>query len=318
MTTALVTGGAGFLGSNLCALLLSRGHRVICVDNLLTGSESNLTHIASNPQFEFVEHDVTRPLPHDWQVDLVFHLASPASPNHHSKISYHALPMQTMMVNTQGTLNLLEFADNHNARFLFTSTSEVYGDPLVHPQKEDYRGNVSSLGPRSVYDESKRFGETLVSFFIRERGLNARIARIFNTYGPGMSKVDLRMIVNFIQQAIENKPITLFGDGSQTRSLCFVSDTVEGLYRLMTVDQALGEVVNIGSDQEHTVKEYAELVKRLTHSSSEILVTEDLPEDDPTRRRPDITKAKELLGWEPRVDLEEGLLKMIEYMKETR
>ena len=318
MTTALVTGGAGFLGSNLCALLLSRGHRVICVDNLLTGSESNLTHIASNPQFEFVEHDVTRPLPHDWQVDLVFHLASPASPNHHSKISYHALPMQTMMVNTQGTLNLLEFADNHNARFLFTSTSEVYGDPLVHPQKEDYRGNVSSLGPRSVYDESKRFGETLVSYFIRERGLNARIARIFNTYGPGMSKVDLRMIVNFIQQAIENKPITLFGDGSQTRSLCFVSDTVEGLYRLMTVDQALGEVVNIGSDQEHTVKEYAELVKRLTHSSSEILVTEDLPEDDPTRRRPDITKAKELLGWEPRVDLEEGLLKMIEYMKETR
>ena len=291
---------------------------MICVDNLLTGSESNLTHIASNPQFEFVEHDVTRPLPHDWQVDLVFHLASPASPNHHSKISYHALPMQTMMVNTQGTLNLLEFADNHNARFLFTSTSEVYGDPLVHPQKEDYRGNVSSLGPRSVYDESKRFGETLVSYFIRERGLNARIARIFNTYGPGMSKVDLRMIVNFIQQAIENKPITLFGDGSQTRSLCFVSDTVERLYRLMTVDQALGEVVNIGSDQEHTVKEYAELVKRLTHSSSEILVTEDLPEDDPTRRRPDITKAKELLGWEPRVALEEGLLKMIEYMKETR
>jgi len=220
-----------------------------------------------------------------------------------------------MLVNTMGTLELLKFSEKCKAKFLFASTSEVYGEPLEHPQKEEYRGNVSTTGPRSVYDESKRFGETLVSYFWRQKGLDARIARVFNTYGPGMAKEDMRMIIAFTTQALAGSPITVFGDGKQTRSLCFVDDMVEGLFKLMFTDGTKGEVVNLGSEEEHTVLEYAELVKKLTNSKSEIIFSEELPQDDPVRRRPDITRAKRLLGWEPKVSLEEGVKKTIEYFK---
>jgi nucleoside-diphosphate-sugar epimerase len=317
MQTVLVVGGAGFIGSHLCERLLKDGYRVICIDNLSTGDEKNIEHLKDTVEFTFIRHDVTQLLEADIAPEFVFHLASPASPNHHSSISYHALPMETMMVNTVGTKNLLELAEKHNARFVFASTSEVYGDPLEHPQKEEYRGNVSSTGPRSVYDESKRFGETLVSYYNREHDLDARIARIFNTYGPHMAKKDMRMIITFITEALDNRPITLFGDGQQTRSLCFVSDTVDGLMKLMFSDRAKGEIVNIGSPDEKPISEYAEIVKRLTGSGSEIVKSEALPEDDPLRRRPDITKAKELLGWAPTVPLEEGLRRTIEYIQKT-
>lgn len=315
MPTVLVAGGAGFIGSNLCEFLLNKNHKVICVDSFLTGSEENINHLKSNSNFTSLKHDVTQPLPVDIIADFIFHLASPASPNHHSPISYHALPMETMLVNTQGTLRLLEFSRKNNAKFLFASSSEVYGEPLEHPQKEEYRGNVSTTGPRSIYDESKRFGETITAHFFRHEKTETRIARIFNTYGPRMSRKDMRMIINFILQALENKPITVFGDGSQTRSLCFVSDTVEGLFKLMFSDKSNGEIVNIGSDEEHSVLEFAGLVKKLTNSESEIVFSESLPEDDPIKRRPDITKAKNLLEWEPKITLEEGLLKTIKYLK---
>lgn len=318
MAKVIVTGGAGFIGSHLCDSLLSLDHDVICVDNFLTGSEENIFHLKNNSHFTFIHHDVIKPLPEMLHAEYVFHLASPASPNHHSKISYHALPMETMLVNTTGTLNVLKFAQEEKAKFLYTSTSEVYGDPLEHPQKETYRGNVSTTGPRSVYDEAKRFGETFVSYFWREKNLDARIARIFNTYGPRMSSADMRMISIFINEALANKPITIFGDGKQTRSLCYVSDTVEGLIRLMFCEHTEGEIVNIGSPDEHTVLQYAQIVKKLTDSASEIVFSEKLPQDDPLRRRADITKAKKLLEWEPKVSLEEGLNKMIEDQKLLR
>jgi len=311
----LIAGGSGFIGSHLSKKLLSDGNEIICVDNLLTSSEKNIEDIKNNAHFTFIHHDVTIPLPDDLRADAVFHLASPASPNHHSKISYHALQMQTMMVNSIGTLELLKFAEKNNAKFLYASTSEAYGDPLEHPQKEEYRGNVSTIGPRSVYDESKRFGETLTAYYFRDKNLDARIARIFNTYGPNMHKDDLRMIARFTMQALKNEPITVFGDGSQTRSLCYIDDLVEGLVKLMFNDNTKGQVVNLGNPEEHTVKEYAEIVKQLTDSQSEIIFSEDLPEDDPMRRQPDITKAKELLNWEPKVALSDGLSKMIEYIK---
>ncbi len=317
MAKVIVTGGAGFIGSHLCETLLGMEHDVVCIDNLLTGAESNIAHLHGNPHFQFINHDIINPLPNDLGADFIFHLASPASPNHHSIISYHKLPMETMLANTSGTLNLLKFADSKKARFLFTSTSEVYGDPLEHPQKETYRGNVSTIGPRSVYDEAKRFGETLISYFWREKGLNARIVRIFNTYGPRMSKEDMRMISIFINQALTNKPITIYGDGKQTRSLCYVSDTVDGLIKMMFADNTQKEVVNIGSPDEHTILEYAEKVKQLTNSNSEIIFSEQRPEDDPTRRKADITKAKQLLDWEPKVSLDEGLNKMIEFYRKT-
>lgn len=315
MAKVIITGGAGFIGSHLCDALLALDHEVICIDNLLTSSEENIKHLYENSNFHFIRHDVIKPLPQELRAEYIFHLASPASPNHHSSISYHKLPMETMLVNTLGTLNLLKFALSYNAKFLFTSTSEVYGDPLEHPQKETYRGNVSPTGPRSVYDEAKRFGETLVSYFWRDKGLDTRIARIFNTYGPRMSSLDMRMISIFINQALHNAPITIYGDGKQTRSLCYVSDTVEGLVRLMFHKNTQGEIVNIGSADEHTVLEYAELVKKLSTSKSVITYSELLPEDDPQRRRADINKAKQLLTWEPKISLEEGLKKMIAYYK---
>lgn len=315
MSKILIAGGAGFIGSNLAKKLLDEGHEVTVADNLVSSGEMNVKKLESNSYFKFIRHDVTQPLPEDITADAVFHLASPASPNHHSKISYHALSMETMLVNTTGTLELLKFAQRNNAKFLFASTSEIYGDPLEHPQKEEYRGNVSTTGPRAVYDEAKRFGETLTSFFWREKGVDARIARIFNTYGPNMHKDDLRMIMRFIMQALRNEPITLFGDGSQTRSLCYIDDLAEGLTRLMFYKNTRGEIINLGNPEEHTVAEYAQIVKSLTNSQSEIVQTEELPKDDPARRCPDITKAKAILSWEPKVSLEDGLTKMIDYVK---
>lgn len=318
MSKILIAGGAGFIGSNLVKKLLSDNQEVIVLDNLLTSSKENLAEFESSQQFEFLYHDVTNPIPENISADAVFHLASPASPNHHSKISYHALAMETMMVNSIGTLNLLKFANKNNAKFLFASTSEVYGDPKEHPQKEDYRGNVSTTGPRAVYDEAKRFGETLTSYYWREKDLDARIARIFNTYGPKMHKEDMRMIVNFILQALSNRPITIFGDGTQTRSLCFVDDLVDGLVKLMFGENTNKEIINLGNSEEHTVREYAEMVKKITDSPSEIVNSEELPADDPLRRNPDTTKAKEILGWQPTTSLEEGLTKMIEYVKSIK
>lgn len=315
MSNILIAGGAGFIGSNLSKKFLSEGHAIICVDNLLTSNISNISQLLENPNFTFVEHDIVNPLPDELTAEFVFHLASPASPNYHSKISYHALAMQTMLANTTGTLELLKFAEKNSAKFLFASTSEVYGDPLEHPQKETYRGNVSTTGPRSVYDEAKRFGETLTSYFWREKGLDARIVRIFNTYGPNMHKDDLRMIVRFISQALKNEPITIFGDGNQTRSLCYIDDLIEGLAKLMFFDNTKGEIVNLGSTVEHTVREYAEITKKLTNSQSEIVFSEELPQDDPLRRKPDISKAQSLLQWEPKIGLEQGLAQMIEYVK---
>jgi len=316
MQTVLVAGGAGFIGSNLCDRLLADNYKVICVDNLLTGSRSNIEHLQGKEGFTFLNHNVIEPLPEIGHIDALFHLASPASPNHHSKLSYHALPMETMLVNTKGTMELLRFAERNKAKFLFASTSEAYGDPEIHPQTEDYRGNVSTTGPRAVYDEAKRFGETITSYFWRERDVDARIVRIFNTYGPRLSKEDMRMISNFIQQALTNQKITIFGDGKQTRSLCYIDDLIEGLMRLMFYPGTKGQVVNLGSVDEYSVYEYATIVKELSHSQSEIVNSEELPEDDPIKRRPDTTKAKQLLGWEPKVPLREGLQKLIDSYKQ--
>lgn len=315
MSKIIVAGGAGFIGTHLCKRLLQDGHEVFCVDNLITGNKDNLTQFDGNSQFHFIDHDVTKPLEEVSDIQAIFHFASPASPNHHSRLSYHALPMETMMVNTVGTHELLKLAEKNNAKFLFASTSETYGDPLEHPQREEYRGNVSTTGPRSVYDEAKRFGETLTAYYTRDKNVDARIIRIFNTYGPNMHREDKRMIVNFILSALSNEPITIFGDGSQTRSLCYVDDLVEGIMRLMFNDNTKGKIVNMGNPEEHTVLEYAKMVKDLTGSGSEIVLSEDLPKDDPLKRKPDISKAKSLLDWEPKVPLQEGLQKTIEYFK---
>jgi dTDP-glucose 4,6-dehydratase len=302
----IITGGAGFVGSHLCDLLILKGHEVICVDNLITGSAQNIEHIESD-RFTYLEHDVTKPLYFGDKIDYIFHLASPASP-----IDYFALPIQTLKVGALGTYNMLGLAKEHGARFLLASTSEVYGDPLVNPQPETYWGNVNPIGPRGVYDEAKRYGEAITMAYHRYHGMDTRIARIFNTYGPRMRAGDGRVVPNFINQALRGEDLTVYGDGSQTRSFCYVSDLVDGLFRLMMSD--FSDPVNIGNPGEMTVLEFAEVVVEIIGSDSQI-VFEDLPVDDPKVRRPDIGRAKDLLGWVPVVGLEEGLKGTIRYFE---
>ena len=306
VSTALVSGGAGFLGSHLCDRLLEKGHRVICVDNLDTGSLQNIEHLRNGEDFLFCNHDVTEPFFIEERIDFIFHLASPASP-----IDYLRLPLHTLKVGSYGTHNMLGLAKFKRARFLLTSTSEVYGDPQIHPQPETYWGHVNPIGPRGVYDEAKRYAEALVMAYHRQQGVDTCIARIFNTYGPRMRPHDGRAIPTFIRQALENKPLTVFGDGSQTRSFCYVDDLIRGLYALATSGEHLP--VNIGNPHEMTLLELAEAVVRVTGSKSEI-VFEALPVDDPQVRQPDITRARQVLGWEPEVELDEGLKRLLASM----
>ncbi len=308
MTTSLVTGGAGFLGSHLCARLLAEGHRVLCVDNLITGRRKNLAGFDSDPRFTFREHNICQPLVVDEPIDYVLHFASPASP-----IDYLELPIQTLKVGALGTHNSLGLALAKGARFLLASTSEVYGDPLEHPQRETYWGNVNPIGPRGVYDEAKRYAEAMATAYQRVHGLEVRIVRIFNTYGPRMRLGDGRVVPAFLEQALEGRPLTVFGDGGQTRSFCFVSDLIDGIHRLL-VSAAQGPV-NIGNPQEMTILEFARTILEVTGSPSAI-VFEDLPEDDPKVRQPDIGRARAELGWEPRVPLAEGLAQTVGYFRE--
>lgn len=305
---ALVTGGAGFLGSHLCDLLLAKGFEVLCVDNLITGDKKNINHIKTD-KFSFIEHDVTKPLYLEEKIDFLFHLASPASP-----IDYMELPIQTLKVGALGTHNMLGLAKEQKARFLLASTSEVYGDPLVNPQSEEYWGNVNPIGPRGVYDEAKRFAEAMVMAYHRYHKLDTRIVRIFNTYGPRMRLNDGRVVPNFIGQALRGEELTVYGDGSQTRSFCYVSDEIEGIYRLMMSDYT--SPVNIGNPEEHSILEFAKIILKMTGSSSRITF-EGLPLDDPRQRRPDITKARDILKWEPVVSLEAGLKETIKYFKDV-
>jgi dTDP-glucose 4,6-dehydratase len=303
MPTSVVTGGAGFLGSHLCDRLLAEGHRVICVDNLETGSLENISHIRDDA-FQFTYHDVIQPITIDEPVDFVFHLAALASP-----VDYLRAPLASLKVGSYGTHNALGLAKWKRARFLISSTSEVYGDPQVHPQPEEYWGNVNPIGPRGVYDEAKRYAESLTMTYHRQQGVDTCIARIFNSFGPRMRRNDGRASVNFLHQALEGKPLTVYGDGSQTRSLCYVDDLIRGLYLLATSDEHLP--VNLGNpDREVTMLALAETVIKVTGSSSEI-VFEALPIDDPQIRRPDITRAQQILGWEPEIDLEEGLRRWV-------
>lgn len=301
----LITGGAGFIGSHLCDYFLARGHTVVAVDNFITGSRENVAHLAGEPRFELLEHDVTRFINVPGHLDAVLHFASPASPK-----SYLDFPIQTMKVGALGTHNALGLARASGARFLLASTSEVYGEPLVHPQREDYWGNVNPIGPRGVYDEAKRFAEAITLAYHRQHGLATRIVRIFNTYGPRNALDDGRVVPNFVGQALRGVPLTVYGDGSQTRSFCYVSDLVEGIARLLESQEELP--VNIGNPIELTIKTFAERINALTGNRAGIEYRER-PVDDPSRRCPDISKAQRLLGWEPRVSLDEGLTRTIAY-----
>lgn len=303
---SLVTGGAGFLGSHLCEYLLNKGHHVIAMDNLLTGTVENIAHLQER-DFKFIKYDVTEYIYLAGPIDYVWHFASPASP-----LDYLQLPIHTLKVGALGTHNSLGLAMAKKAKFLLASTSEVYGDPLVHPQKESYWGNVNPVGPRGVYDEAKRFGEALTMAYHRHNNVNTKIVRIFNTYGPRMRPNDGRAIPTFIPQALKNHPITIFGDGFQTRSFCYVDDLIEGIYRLMMSDYH--EPVNIGNPHEMTIKEMAEMVIKVAGSRSE-LIYKSLPIDDPKVRQPDIRMAKSLLDWEPKVNLEQGLTRTIEWFR---
>ena len=307
----LVAGGAGFIGSHLCERLLADGHEVMCIDNFITGRQANVEPLLSSTAFTLLESNIIEELPPLPTVDRIYHLASPASPP-----GYQRYPIETLRVNSEGTRRLLEFASECDASFLYASTSEAYGDPLEHPQREEYRGNVSSIGPRSMYDEAKRYGEAMTMAYSRSRNVAAGIVRIFNTYGPHSDPFDGRMVPNFITQALMGQPITVYSDGNQTRSLCFVSDLVDGLMRAMESEDAKGEVVNLGNPEEHTILHFAELICKLADSGSELVFTEPAVGDDPQRRRPDITKARAMLGWEPRVSLRDGLSRTIAYFRE--
>jgi dTDP-glucose 4,6-dehydratase len=305
--TSVITGGAGFLGSHLTDYLIAKGHKVIAVDNFVTGSVDNIAHLGGNQNFKFIKQDVTEFIFLEEPVDYVWHFASPASP-----IDYLEIPIKTLKVGSLGTHKALGLARHKKARLLLASTSEIYGDPLVHPQREDYWGNVNTIGPRGCYDEAKRFAEAMVMGYHREHGVETRIVRIFNTYGPRMRLNDGRVVPAFISQALKNKPITVFGEGKQTRSFCYVSDLIEGIYRLMM--GPTHEPVNIGNPHEMTMLEFASEIIKATGAKSKI-VHKPLPVDDPKQRRPDITRAKTILKWEPKVPLTEGLAKTIEYFR---
>lgn len=306
----LVTGGAGFIGSHLCDRLIVEGHDVVCVDNLITGNEENITQLKTNPHFSFVKFDCSNPLPNQFDVNLIFHLASPASPP-----KYQQYPIETLLVNTIGTHHLLDLAKKQGSIFVYASTSEVYGDPEEHPQKETYWGHVNPTGERACYDEGKRAGEAFVMTYVRKFGVDGRIIRIFNTYGPRMDIDDGRVITNFIKQIINDKPLTINGDGQQTRSFCYVSDLVEGIVQVAKTPALQGEVINLGNPEELTILELVSLIKDISHYNGEVAY-KDLPSDDPVRRRPDISRAKDRLGWEPHISLRKGLLKTLKFYQE--
>jgi len=303
----IVTGGAGFIGSHLCEFLLQKGYSVVCIDNLITGSLKNIEHLKNAQNFTFLKQDIIQEFSIKQNVDMVFHFASPASP-----VDYYKYPLDTLRVGSIGTENMLKIAQAHHARFLLASTSEVYGDPKVHPQNEEYWGNVNPIGLRSVYDEAKRYAEAITMAYHRKYDLPTRIARIFNTYGPRMQHYDGRAVPNFITQVLHDKPITIYGDGSQTRSFCYITDEIQGLFSLIQSDYEYP--VNIGNPEEYTILKLATLIRELCQSSSEIIY-EALPVDDPKCRRPDISKAKKILGWEPTVGIIEGLTKTIDWFK---
>ncbi|MBI4039695.1 SDR family oxidoreductase [Candidatus Daviesbacteria bacterium] len=305
----LVTGGAGFIGSNLCDHLIGAKHQVVCVDNLITGSEKNIGHLLSNPSFSFIKADIADKINFKEKFDAIFHLASPASP-----IDYQNHPVETMIANSQGTHKMLNLAKNLNAKFLLASTSEVYGDPQEHPQKETYWGNVNPIGERSCYDESKRYAESLTMVYVRKFNLDARIVRIFNTYGPRLQRDDGRVISNFINQALHGQSLTIYGDGNQTRSFCYVSDMVKGLVMAMNKEQTKGEVFNLGNPEEFTILQIAQMVKELINPVVEF-INKPLPQDDPRCRQPDISKARQVLGWQPQVPFKDGIIATIEYFK---
>lgn len=305
----LITGGAGFLGSHLCDRLIKEGHSVICMDNLITGSLDNIAHLMENKDFKFIRQDVTEYIEIDEPIDYVLHFASPASP-----IDYQRYPIQTLKVGALGTHKTLGLAKAKKAKYLLASTSEVYGDPLVNPQREDYWGNVNTIGPRGMYDEAKRFAEAMVIAYHRYHGMDTRIARIFNTFGERMRRQDGRVVPTFISQALANELLTVFGDGSQTRSFCYVSDMIEGIYKLMFSD--IQEPVNLGNPTEMTILDFAKKIIELMKSRSKI-VYKPLPQDDPKVRRPDISKAKKLLNWEPKIGLEEGLKRTIAWFRKS-
>ncbi|MBF4474377.1 UDP-glucuronic acid decarboxylase family protein [Methanobacterium formicicum] len=304
----LISGAAGFIGSHLCDKFLENSYHVIGVDNFLTGTPKNIEHLLEMENFEFIHHDITAPLELN-SVDLILHFACPASP-----VDYLKFPLETMKVNSVGTLNMLEIAKKHDARYIFASTSEIYGDPTVHPQSESYWGNVNPIGPRSVYDEAKRFSEAISMSYFREQSLDMRIIRIFNTYGPRMKSNDGRVVPNFITQALNMENITVYGNGDQTRSFCYITDLIEGIFEIALTDNLKGEIMNLGNPEEYKIIDLAKIIIEKTSSESQIIY-KSLPEDDPKQRCPDITKIKGLTGWQPKVSLKEGINLTIDYFK---
>ncbi len=314
--TILITGGAGFIGSHLCRLFLDEGHQVICVDNFLSGSRDNVSELLSNPQFELIVQDVCKPLAVSHKLDAIFHFACPASPNPESPVSYLNHPVETLMVSSLGSKNMLDLAIQNNCQIIFASTSEVYGDPAIHPQTEEYWGNVSPNGPRSCYDEGKRFMEALAFSYLRSQQAQIKVIRIFNTYGPMMRLDDGRFTINLIDSYLSHKPFKLYGDGSSTRSFCYIDDLVSGIYKVWQSQAMLGQVVNLGNPSELTIAQAIKIFEEITSSA---LDKEELPDqpDDPKRRCPDITKAKKILDWEPSIDFKTGMQKTLKYYQAT-
>jgi len=310
MKKVLITGAAGFIGSHLCDRFIKEGFYVIGIDSFLTGSPDNIAHLIGNEKFKFIKYDVTNFIYVPDKIDIILHFACPASP-----VDYLNHPIHTMKVDSLGTINTLGLAKAKKARYIFASTSEIYGDPRVHPQPETYWGNVNSIGPRSVYDEAKRFSEALTMAYYRKHNLDTRIVRIFNTYGPRMRMNDGRVVPNFITQALKNEPITVYGDGTQTRSFCYIDDLLEGIFKISIIRDSNGEVFNLGNPEEYKILDFAKIIKRLTHSKSPIIF-KVLPQDDPKQRKPDITRVKTTLKWEPKISLNQGLKKTINWFEE--